>query len=149
MPQLSMHSPLGDLAISEEDGDLVAIDWGWGRDNTKTPLLAEAKRQLEAYFDGKLKAFDLPLRPAGTAFQRKVWRAMAKIPYGVMMSYGDLAKNVASAPRAIGGACGSNPIPIIVPCHRVVASGNKLHGYSGAGGLDTKLALLKLEGALP
>lgn len=149
MPQLSMHSPLGDLAISEEDGDLVAIDWGWGRDNTKTPLLAEAKRQLEAYFDGKLKAFDLPLRPAGTAFQRKVWRAMAKIPYGVMMSYGELAKNVALAPRAIGGACGSNPIPIIVPCHRVVASGNKLHGYSGAGGLDTKLALLKLEGALP
>lgn len=148
MPQLSMHSPLGDLAISEDDGAVVAIDWGWGRDNTKTPLLTEAKRQLEAYFDGKLKDFDLPLRAPGSAFQQRVWRAMAKIPYGVMLSYGDLAKKIGSAPRAIGGACGSNPIPIIVPCHRVVGAGNRLHGYSGAGGLDTKMALLKLEGAL-
>ena len=148
MPQLSMHTPIGDLAISEQNGALVALDWGWGRDQDKTPLLTEAKRQLDAYFDGKLTDFDLPLSPDGTAHQKAVWRAMAKIKYGAMMSYGDLAAKIGSSPRAVGGACGANPIPIIVPCHRVVGSGGKLHGYSGAGGLDTKLALLRLEGAV-
>jgi methylated-DNA-[protein]-cysteine S-methyltransferase len=142
-----MHSPIGDMAISEQDGAIVAIDWGWGRDADRTPVLVEAKRQLEAYFDGKLTDFDLPLRSAGTDHQQRVWRTMAKIRYGRTMTYGALAAKIGSGARAVGAACGANPIPIVVPCHRVLGSDGKLHGYSGAGGLDTKLALLKLEGA--
>ncbi len=147
MPQLSMHTPIGDIAISEDGGAIVAVDWGWGRDQDMTPLLIEARRQLDAYFDGHQKTFRLPLRAAGTPFQRSVWRAMSGIAYGRTMTYGELAAKVGSAPRAVGGACGANPIPIIVPCHRVLGAGGQLHGYSGDGGLDTKLALLKLEGA--
>ena len=142
-----MHTPIGDIAISEDGGAIVAVDWGWGRDQDATPLLTEARRQLDTYFDGRHIDFKLPLRPAGTAFQKSVWRAMGRIAYGRTMTYGELAAKVGSAPRAVGGACGANPIPIIVPCHRVLGAGGKLHGYSGDGGLDTKFALLKLEGA--
>jgi methylated-DNA-[protein]-cysteine S-methyltransferase len=149
MPQLSMHSPLGDLTISAEDDVLVALDWGWGRDQTPTPLLRAAKDQLEAYFDGHLETFTLALRPNGTAFQQKVWKLMQKIPYGQTRTYGQLATRLTSSARAIGVACGRNPLPIIIPCHRVVGSAGALGGYSGDGGLDTKTALLQLEGALP
>ena len=147
MPQLSLHSPVGDLTISSEDDALVAIDWGWGRDQTRSTVLQEAKDQLEAYFDGKLKRFKLPLKPAGTDFQRQVWRLMEKIPYGKTRSYGDLAALLGSGARPVGTACGRNPLPIVIPCHRVLAAGGGLGGYSGAGGLDTKSALLELEGA--
>ena len=147
MPQLSMHSPIGDLAVSEDDGAIVSVDWGWGRDNTATPLLKEAKKQLEAYFDGKLKDFDLPLTLQGSAFQKQVWKAMIKIPYGKTLTYGEIATKLGGAARAVGGACGSNRIPVIVPCHRVLAAGGGLGGYSGSGGLVTKTALLRLEGA--
>ena len=147
MPQLSLHSPVGDLTISSEDDALVAIDWGWGGDQTRSPVLQEAKDQLEAYFDGKLKRFKLPLKPAGAEFQRQVWRLMEKIPYGQTRSYGDLAALLGSGARPVGTACGRNPLPIVIPCHRVLAAGGRLGGYSGAGGLDTKSALLELEGA--
>ena len=90
----------------------------------------------------------LPLAPAGSPFEKRVWSAMQKIPYGETRCYGDLASDIRSAPRAVGGACGKNPIPIVIPCHRVLAKAG-LGGYSGAGGLDTKQALLRLEGALP
>src|SRR3954451_653766 len=113
-----------------------------------SPLLAEAARQLQAYFDGKLSHFDLPLAPAGSPFEKCVWSAMQKIPYGETRCYGDLAADIRSAPRAVGGACGKNPIPIVIPCHRVLAKGG-LGGYSGAGGLDTKQTLLRLPGGLP
>jgi methylated-DNA-[protein]-cysteine S-methyltransferase len=148
MPQLSLHSPIGDLTISEEAGAVVALDWGWARDQTETPLLLEAKRQLERYFDGALRHFDLPLAPSGTPFRQKVWDAMQEIPAGETRSYGELAAAVGSAARAVGGACGANPIPVIIPCHRVLAAAGALGGYSGDGGLDTKVALLRLEGAL-
>ena len=146
MPQLSFHSPIGDLTVSEEAGVIVAIDWGWGRDQTPTPLLKKAVKQLNAYFDGKCQQFDLPLRPQGSAFQRRVWRAMMKIPYGKTRSYGDIAARVKTSARAVGTACGCNPIPIIIPCHRVTAS-HGLGGYTGEGGVGTKTALLTLEGA--
>lgn len=147
MPQLSLHSPFGDLSISEDDGAIVALDWGWGRDQTPSPLLKDAVKQLNAYFDGKLTAFDLPLAPFGTAFQKSVWQQMRKIPYGKTRTYGAMAGRLKSEARPVGTACGKNPIPIIIPCHRVVGTAT-LGGYSGAGGLETKVALLRLEGVM-
>ncbi len=144
MPQLSLHSPLGDLTVSEQDGRIVALDWGWGRDQTPTPLLARARDLLDAYFDGPVTEFDLPLAPAGTPYQRRVWQALCAIPYGQTRSYGALAGLVGGSPRAIGMASAANPIPILIPCHRVVAAGG-LGGYSGGDGPATKRALLDLE----
>ena len=149
MPQLSMHSPVDDITVSAEDDKIVAVDWGWSSEQTKTPLLVEAKRQLEDYFDGKLTKFTLPLDPAGTDFQRQVWRLMTKIPSGRTETYGALAKKLEASARSVGTACGRNPLPILIPCHRVVGADGNLGGYSGSGGLATKTALLQLEGALP
>lgn len=148
MPSLSIPSPVGPLTIEEQDDKIVAISWGNGQAGNGSPLLDEAARQLQAYFDGKLSHFDLPLAPAGSSFEKSVWAAMQRIPYGETRCYGDLASDIGSAPRAVGGACGKNPIPIVIPCHRVLAKGG-MGGYSGEGGLDTKRALLRLEGALP
>lgn len=145
MPQLSMHTPVGEVTLTEEDGAIVAVDWGRGRDQQVTPLLARAREQLNQYFDGTRRDFDLPLRPHGTQFQHAVWNAMLRIPCGETRTYGQLAKEVEGPARAVGGACGRNPIPIIIPCHRVLAA-NHLGGYSGEGGVETKTALLKLEG---
>jgi methylated-DNA-[protein]-cysteine S-methyltransferase len=148
MPSLSIPSPIGDLTLEEQDDKIVAINWQRGPAGNGSPLLEEAARQLAAYFDGKLSHFDLPLAPAGSPFEKRVWKAMQQIPYGETRCYGDLAADISSAPRPVGRACGHNPIPIVIPCHRVLAKGG-LGGYSGAGGLDTKQALLRLEGALP
>jgi len=147
MPSLSISSAVGPLVLDEADGALVAIRWAADRTGNGSPLLAEAARQLEAYFVGKLTDFDLPLRPAGSEFEQRVWAGMQAIPYGKTRSYGELAARIGSAPRAVGGACGKNPIPIVIPCHRVLAK-TGLGGYSGSGGLKTKQTLLALEGAL-
>jgi methylated-DNA-[protein]-cysteine S-methyltransferase len=147
MPQRSLHSPIGDLTVSEEGGAIVALDWGWGRDQGESALLGEAVRQLEAYFDGALNDFDLPTEPAGSAFQVRVWRAMQAIPAGATRTYGELARELGSAARAVGTACGANPVPVIIPCHRILAASG-LGGYSGDGGIETKCALLRLEGVL-
>ena len=147
MPSLSLPSPVGQLTIDEEDDAIVAIRWADAPAGNGSPLLTEAARQLDAYFSGKLSHFDLPLAPAGSAFEARVWSAMQLIPYGETRSYGDLASAVGSAPRPVGRACGRNPIPIVIPCHRVLARGG-LGGYSGAGGLVTKQRLLAIEGAL-
>ena len=144
VPQLSLHTPVGDLSVSEEGGAIVAVDWGWGRDQSETPLLRAAREQLQAYFDGELTTFELPLRPAGTLYCRRVWEALCAIPYGATRSYAELAKGAGGSARSIGQANGRNPIPIIIPCHRVVAAGN-LGGYSGGEGLVTKRFLLALE----
>ena len=144
MPQLSLHSPIGALTLSEEDGAIVALDWGWGRDQQETRLLRAARTQLFAYFDRKLTRFSLKLAPAGTAYQRRVWAALGTIPYGVTRSYAALAAELGSVARAVGQANAANPIPILIPCHRVVAVGG-LGGYSGGDGLVTKRALLDLE----
>jgi len=137
------------LAIAEEDGRIVSIDWGWPAESHETPLLAKARDQLEEYFAGRRTRFDLPLDPPGTPFQRRVWQALAAIPFGQTRSYGDLAAELGTAPRALGGACGRNPIPVVIPCHRVLAADGRLGGYSGLDGIDTKRFLLQLEGAIP
>lgn len=144
MPQLSLHTQVGDLAVSEEDGAIVALDWGWGRDQDETALLVRAREQLHAYFDGDLTSFDLPLAPAGTAYRRRVWQALCDIPYGETRTYGEICAVAGGSPRSVGQANGSNPIPLIIPCHRVIA-GNHIGGYSGGDGLTTKRWLLALE----
>ncbi|MBM3502633.1 MAG: methylated-DNA--[protein]-cysteine S-methyltransferase [Alphaproteobacteria bacterium] len=146
--QRTMHSPLGELTVSEFAGHIVAIDWGRGAEQASSALLREATDQLNAYFDDQRHVFDLPLAPAGTAFQKKVWAALAQIPYGATETYGAVARSLGSSARAVGGACGRNPIPIVVPCHRVVAAKLTDGGYSGGEGLKTKLALLRLERAI-
>ncbi|WP_337876471.1 methylated-DNA--[protein]-cysteine S-methyltransferase [Elioraea sp.] len=147
MPQLTALTPLGELTLSEEDGAIVALDWGRGRDQTATLLLRRAVVALHAYFDGAAEPFaDLPLNPAGTAFQRRVWTAMRAIPRGRTRSYGALARDLRSSARAVGAACGANPIPVIIPCHRVTGA-RGLGGYSGGDGAATKRYLLGLEQA--
>ena len=144
MPQLSLHTSIGDLSIAEEDGAIVSVDWGFGRDQTVTPLLSRARDQLFAYLDGHLTRFDLPLNPAGTPYRRRIWFALLDIPYGATRSYADIARQAGGSPRSVGQANGSNPIPIIIPCHRVLAT-TGIGGYSGGDGLPTKRALLALE----
>ena len=145
MSQLTCLTPLGDITLSEEEGAIVALDWGRGRDQTRTPLLIEATRQLQDYFDGRRAAFDLPLKPHGSPFQQRVWAALREIAAGETRGYGDVAKALASSARAVGRANGANPIPILIPCHRVVEAGGGLGGYSGGEGPATKRWLLDHE----
>lgn len=151
MPQLSFNTPLGPLTVTAEEDTIISLDWGWAADVEETPLLLTARDQIQDYFDGLRQTFDLPLDPPGTPFQRRVWQAMKTIGYGEIMTYGELAKAVGSAPRAIGQACARNPIPILVPCHRVIGTANGgLGHYSGPEGpddLESKSRLLRLEGA--
>jgi len=154
----TMSSPVGPLLLAAGDDGLRLIefpdprhpmppadDWSEG-DND---VLAATRGQLEEYFDGTRRAFDLPLAPRGTSFQRGVWHALATIPYGATISYRDLAERIGkpSAMRAVGAANGRNPLPIVVPCHRVIGADGSLTGFGG--GLPTKRFLLQLEGALP
>lgn len=146
MAHVSLSSPVGSLSLFEDGGKIVALEWGKVSARESSKLLEDAARQLNAYFDGRLKTFDLPLAPQGTSFQRAVWDQLCLIPYAEARTYGDVAKAVRSAPRPVGGACGRNPIPIIIPCHRVLASGGRIGGFSGYAGVETKRRLLKLEG---
>jgi methylated-DNA-[protein]-cysteine S-methyltransferase len=144
MPQLSIHSPVGDLTIFEESGGIVAIEWGWGAGQGISPLLVRAKTALLDYFDGAKWPDDLPLAPHGTAYRQKVWQALQNIPAGETRTYIDIARIAGGSARSVGGANAKNPIPILIPCHRVVAVGG-LGGYSGGDGLATKRRLLDLE----
>jgi methylated-DNA-[protein]-cysteine S-methyltransferase len=149
MPRLAIDSPLGRLTLFEEDGRLTALDWyGKRAAGEPTPLLLEARRQLASYFAGRRHIFELPLAPVGSPFELRVWQLMSDIPYGETRTYGELARDLAAAPRAVGQACGRNPLPILIPCHRVLAADGRLGGYSGGGGAETKRRLLLLEGAL-
>jgi len=151
MRSLKFHTPVGCLLIVEEEEFIVKIDIRREKEQSVSPtnetaLLIEAKNQLNDYFSGKRTTFNLPLRPAGTAFQRKCWKVLEDIPYGTTISYGEEAEQVGGKnySRAVGMANGRNPIPIIIPCHRVIGSNGKLTGYSL--GLDMKQQLLQLEG---
>ena len=143
-----MQSPIGLLTLVEEDGALAEIRFGeCVQDETirETPLLQRTMQELSEYFSGARKTFSIPLRPSGTAFQRKCWDALLRIPYGETRSYGDIAARVGrpGAARAVGGANGANRICIVIPCHRVIAADGGLGGYSS--GLERKRALLALE----
>lgn len=150
-----IESPVGRLSVTERGGAIVRIAWpdhqtnDPGAPSAETPLLARAAEQLGEYFAGERHDFDLPLAPSGTSFQRRVWTEMARIPFGATASYGALARKTGSVARAVGGACGANPIPIVIPCHRVVGEGGNLGGFSGGTGVDTKVALLEIEGVQP
>jgi len=141
-----MNSPIGFLTIFEDDGAIVALDWGRVDNAEPTPMLEAARDQLNDYFDATRKDFDLPLAPRGTSFQCALWNLLCRIPFGQVQTYGDLARQLDSGPRAVGGACGRNPIPIIIPCHRVIGQNGSLTGYSGGDGVNSKRALLRLEG---
>ena len=142
---LTIDSPLGLLTVTSAGGAVVALDWGRLGEDVPNPLLEEAASQLHDYFAGTRLDFDLPLAPRGTVFRQKVWAAMQAIPYGGVLTYGDVARMLDTAPRAVGGACGANPIPVIIPCHRIVGGGGSPGGYSGSGGLQTKDWLLRHE----
>jgi methylated-DNA-[protein]-cysteine S-methyltransferase len=138
-----MHSPVGDLTIFAEDEEIVALEWGWGSVQDPSPVLLHAKAALERYFDGA-PLEQLPLRPHGSAYRQKIWAALREIPYGQTRSYREIALAAGGSPRSVGGANAANPIPILIPCHRVLSS-TGLGGYSGGDGLATKRALLNLE----
>ncbi len=144
MPQLSLHTPVGDITVFEQAGSIVSLDWGWVPQQSATPVLHRAREQLQAYFDGDLTQFDLPLAPAGTAYRRGVWQALCGIPYGETRRYQDIAVTAGGSARSVGQANGRNPIAIIIPCHRVIAA-RDIGGYSGGDGLPTKRWLLSLE----
>ena len=144
MPQLSFHSPLGALTLSQEDEGLVALDWGWGCQQEETTLLRSARAQMHAYFDGELKDFDLPLAASGTPFRLKVWAALRRIPFGATRTYAEIATEIGGCARAIGQANRHNPMPILIPCHRVVARAG-IGGFTGEGGIETKRFLLDHE----
>jgi len=151
METLCIKSPVGDLTLFEDGGKIIALDWGQGFDTPRTSAnqtLNQAAQALRDYFQSGADGFkSLPLDPGGTDFQRRVWKEMQKIKPGHVKTYGEISKVLNSSPRAVGNACGANPIPILIPCHRVVAQ-NSLGGYTGDGGLDTKTQLLRLEGYL-
>lgn len=142
----TIESEFGRLGLVEQDGHIIQLLWQADDSGQLTDVLVEGRRQLGAYLAGECDHFDLPLNPAGSEFQQQVYRAMQAIPKGQTRSYGDLAQDLGVPAQPIGQACGSNPIPIIIPCHRVVA-GNGLGGFSGSGGVETKIKLLKFEGA--
>ena len=123
-------------------------DWEKPAQSQNSPLLDEAFRQLAAYFDRRLEIFDLPLAPRGDEFQQSVCQAMLRIPYGETTTYGRIADELDTYGQPVGNACGANTIPIIIPCHRVLAA-NGIGGYSGDGGIERKIDLLKHEGGYP
>ncbi|MGI9351143.1 MAG: methylated-DNA--[protein]-cysteine S-methyltransferase [Rhizobiaceae bacterium] len=141
-------SPFGPLSLTEKDGAIVAVGWESPENPQTSPLLEEASRQLAAYFAAELKTFDLPLAPKGDAFQQSVCELMLGIPYGETTTYGAIADKLETYGQLVGQACGGNSIPIIIPCHRVLAV-DGIGGYSGDGGVERKIELLKLEGGFP
>jgi methylated-DNA-[protein]-cysteine S-methyltransferase len=145
---MSVATPIGLLTLVERNGAIVSVNWSKARAEQETPLLSAAKAQLDGYFFCGLKNFELPLAPSGTDFDQQVWRAMLEIPYGRTRTYGEIAAAVGGTARAVGTACGRNPIPIIIPCHRVVGADGAMIGYSGGAGVESKVALLALEGVL-
>ncbi len=139
-------SPVGPLGANAASGAVTELVWGHAGTLTSGPLHRQLQDEMRAYFSGKLRDFKTPVAPRGSAFQQRFYAALCAIPYGETRTYGELAKALGVSAQAIGQACGANPIAIIIPCHRVLAA-DGLGGYSGAGGIEAKVALLRLEGA--
>lgn len=146
MSTRAIETPIGPLTLQADEAAVTAIRFGADGARDASPLLDAAEAQLREYFAGARRTFDLPLAPHGTAFQQRVWAALRAIPYGETRTYGELAAAIDSpnAGRAVGMANHRNPIPIIIPCHRVIGANGTLTGY--AGGLEIKRRLLALEG---
>lgn len=146
MIRAGIAGPFGPVSLVERDGLLVGLEWRLPEVPGESALLAEGLAQLAAYFDGRLTRFDLPL-DWGTGLNAAVRRAMAAIPWGETRTYGQIARAVGAPAQAVGQACGANPLPIVIPCHRVTGT-NWFGGFSAPGGVETKAALLRHEGAL-
>lgn len=146
MPKICVDTKFGRLSVEEQNGVIVRLRWANEEEAPDSSLLMEAAAQLRAYDDGKLTRFDLPLQVNGSEFQKRVCDAMFSIPFGETRTYGDIAQEMGHPAQAVGQACGGNPIPVIIPCHRVL-SATGLGGFSGAGGVETKVALLRHESA--
>ncbi len=144
--QQSIQTQFGMLTVTEEAGAITRLSWGVARDQHRSDLLDAATRQLASFDTGALTEFTLPLRVGGSGFLRAVCDAICAIPFGETRTYGEIAKDLNAPAQAVGQACGQNPIPVIIPCHRVMGA-KGLTGYSGAGGIETKIALLRHEGA--
>jgi methylated-DNA-[protein]-cysteine S-methyltransferase len=152
---LTIDSPLGRIALHSE-GDAVSrleIAVGGtlstdGEPDAPTPVLVRAARELDEYFTGRRQAFTVPVRVSGTPFQQAIWDQLAEIPFGAVRGYGELGRATGrpSAGRAVGGAVGANPVPLLIPCHRVLASDARITGYSAGDGIPTKIWLLDHEG---
>lgn len=145
MPSARIDTIVGTLSVTETEGAITGLVWN-DLGNDRTALLDRAIDQLKAYFSKELQAFDLPLHVAGSDFQRAVCDAMLAIPLGQTRTYGEISKDLEVPPQPVGNACGANPIPVIIPCHRVLGA-NGLGGFSGGTGIETKISLLKHEGA--
>ena len=147
------QSPIGNLVLEMKGDNLVRIKFDDGLEQDENaeirdPFVLEIKEQLDRYFSGTLNTFTLPTAPEGTPFQQNVWKALTEIPYGTTVTYRQLAERLGNsdAVRAVGRANGQNPVPVVIPCHRVIGADNKLVGYGG--GIERKRWLLKHEGAL-
>ncbi len=144
----TLQTPFGNWGLAADENAITGLIWNAEPLGKTSPLLAEGIKQLQAYIDGRLQVFDLPLSPKGSAFQQKVFAAMLDIPFGQTVTYGDIAKSLDCPAQPVGQACGANPIPIIIPCHRVLAKSG-IGGFSGHGGVESKIALLKFEDGFP
>ena len=146
---ISFDSPIGAITIESRDGKITSLTMGQSCPQFgSASVLREAKKQVLAYLAGKLEKFDLPVHLEGTEFQKSVWKVIAKTNFGKTVTYGDIGAKIGNpqAARAIGGAVGANPVPLIIGCHRVLGSNQKITGYSGGDGIPTKEWLLELEG---
>ena len=144
--RIAVQTPLGQVVVAEARGQIVRLAWSEEPvDDPPTPLLADAARQIAEYFDGERTAFDLPADP-GTGAQAAFSAALIAIPFGETRTYGDLAGDLGLPAQAVGQLCGRNPVPIVIPCHRVLGA-TGLGGFSAPGGIETKVALLRHEGA--
>ena len=146
MIRAGLVGPFGPVTLVEREGLLVGLEWRLPEVSGRSALLDEGLSQLAAYFAGRLRRFDLPM-DWGTGLNAEVRRAMAEIPWGETRTYGQIAKAVGAPAQAVGQACGANPLPILIPCHRVTGTG-WFGGFSAPGGVETKAALLRHEGAL-
>jgi methylated-DNA-[protein]-cysteine S-methyltransferase len=142
----TFDSPIGPLQVISRNGRIIRLQWGRQQREAPMPETEDARDQLKAYFAGTLDQFDLPLDVEGSDTQKAVCAAMSAIPTGETRTYGDLARDLGLPAQAVGQACGGNPIPVIIPCHRVLAA-NSLGGFSGEGGVETKVWLLRHEKA--
>ena len=148
--KLTFESPVGAVTLFSKDNKVVFLTMGNDitPDFGKASVLSDAKKQLQAYFKGKTKDLDFPVELNGTEFQKSVWNEIAKVGFGEVTTYAEIAENIGNpkAVRAVGGAVGSNPVPLAVGCHRVLGASGRITGYSGGDGIPTKRWLLELEG---